>query len=243
MTRNRLPFGRFAADYDANRPGYPETAVEWLLEGTSGPVVELGAGSGKLTRLLADRCASTLALEPDPDMLAQLNERLPDVPTALGSAESIPVSESSVGVVLAAQAWHWFDPTLAWREIRRVLAPGGRLGVIWNAPSSRPSWQRRLAAGVPSVSPVSEEWWPRGMPREGTERRFFYWREKVRPNELAEEYATHLVVRNAGEKERVRIQAHVRAQATAEAKRLDSEFVMYERLTWCARRGIAPPAD
>ena len=231
MTGGALPFGRFAADYDANRPSYPSAAIEWLLEGISGQVLDLGAGSGKLTRLLSDRCSSVRAIEPDRDMLALLKRQLPDVLAEHGSAEHLPVPAGTIHLVLVAQAWHWFDAASALLEVKRVLVPGGRLGVLWNAPSSKPPWQRALAAAVPAVSPVHETWWPRGFPRTRTETQVYYWTQWMTPDELAREYATHIAVRKAGGH-----LAEITRIAEAEAMRLGSARVPYERMTWCARR-------
>jgi SAM-dependent methyltransferase len=95
VTTQRLPFGQFAAEYNAGRPGYPDADLDRLLEEQRGLVVELGAGSGKLTELAA-RCTALLAVEPDTSVLQHLRERPPEVPAVQGSAEKLPVATGSV---------------------------------------------------------------------------------------------------------------------------------------------------
>jgi ubiquinone/menaquinone biosynthesis C-methylase UbiE len=126
-----------AADaYDRARPDYPPEAVEWLLRtlgvATGGTVVDLAAGTGKLTRLLARARARVIAVEPAPGMLARLRNLLPDVEAHEGTAEAIPLPDGSADAVTVAQAFHWFAREDALAEIQRVLRPGGRLGLVWN---------------------------------------------------------------------------------------------------------------
>lgn len=137
-------FDRAADVYDAARPSYPADAVSWLTEGVEGPVLDLGAGTGKLTSALVDRGFDVVAVDPSPEMLRVLHERLPEVELRQGSAESIPLSVGSVGLVLAAQAWHWVDADRAVPEVARVLRPGGRLGLIWNERDESIGWVREL---------------------------------------------------------------------------------------------------
>jgi SAM-dependent methyltransferase len=233
-----LPFGQFAAEYDAGRPGYPNAALDWLLEEQDGLVVDLGAGSGKLTEQLAARCTALLAVEPDTAMLQHLKGRLPGVPAVQGSAESLPVATGSVQTLLVAQAWHWFDAKRALREVTRVVKCGGRLGLLWNAPSTRVQWQKALVEAGPIISPVSENWWPKGLPNAGTETQIFYWNQPMRPSELAREYATHLAVRNSRSAARRQQLDRVEQIARTEAERLGKTHVLFERLTWCARRSV-----
>jgi SAM-dependent methyltransferase len=238
VTTPRLPFGQFAADYHAGRPSYPGAALDWVLDNQDGLVVDLGAGSGKLTEQLAARCPALLAVEPDIAMLQQLKGRLPGLPAVRGSAENLPVATSSVQVVVVAQAWHWFDPERALREIARAVRRGGRLGLLWNAPSTRPQWQKELVETGPMISPVNEHWWPKGLPKSGTETQIFYWTQSLRPEELVREYATHLVVRNSRSAERRQQLDRVAKIARREARRRGKSHVEFERMTWCARRSI-----
>lgn len=136
-------FGAFADAYDRGRPSYPPEAVAWMT-GSDKIVLELGAGTGKLTRLLVDLGHGVYATDVDDDMLAVLRANLPDVPTAAAPAEEIPMPDHCVEVVVCAQAFHWFDFDKALAEISRVLVPGGTLALVWNERDERIPWVRRL---------------------------------------------------------------------------------------------------
>jgi SAM-dependent methyltransferase len=125
-------FGSVAAAYSAYRPGYPAAAVAVAVPGPAARVLDLGAGTGKLTAALAAPGRTVHAVEPDTAMLAELRAALPSVIAAEGSAESIPLPDASVDAVVVGQAWHWFDPDPARAEIARVLRPGGTLALLWN---------------------------------------------------------------------------------------------------------------
>ena len=149
-------FGAAAGDYEAARPDYPFEAVAWMLEKLphgSRRVADVGAGTGKLTRVLADAPeAEVIAIDPDPAMLATLRESVPGVPTFLGTAESLPVPDSSLDAVVLGQAWHWVDPVAASAEIGRAVRAGGTLGLIWNIRDEREEWIRRLTEIMHSSS-------------------------------------------------------------------------------------------
>ena len=139
-----LSFGSQAAAYERGRPSYPPEAVDWLLAPTdtwaARDVLDLGAGTGKLTTRLVERGLTVIAVDPIAEMLEMLRTALPDTPALLGSAEQIPLPDNAVDAVLVAQAWHWFDQEQAVAEIARVLRPGGRLGVLWNTRDERSGW-------------------------------------------------------------------------------------------------------
>ena len=121
-------FGAAAVAYAEHRPDYAQSAVRWALEPAPGPrVLDLGAGTGKLTTTLVALGAEVIAVEPDPAMLNELRGARPAVRALLGSAEAIPLPDASVDAVLAGNAMHWFDMDVAGPEIARVLAPGGIL--------------------------------------------------------------------------------------------------------------------
>jgi SAM-dependent methyltransferase len=143
ITRS-LSFGAEAAAYERGRPSYPPEAIDWLLPRGARDVLDLGAGTGKLTTRLAERGLSVVAVDPIPEMLEVLRSSLPDTPALLGTAEEIPLPDASVDAVLVAQAWHWFDPMRAIPEVARVLRPGGRLGLVWNTRDERMGWVRDL---------------------------------------------------------------------------------------------------
>jgi SAM-dependent methyltransferase len=139
-----LSFGEQAAAYERGRPSYPPEAIDWLLPAGAGRVLDLGAGTGKLTTRLVERGLDVVAVDPVPEMLEVLTHSLPDTPALLGTAEDIPLADDSVDAVLVAQAWHWFDPERAVKEVARVLRPGGRLGLVWNTRDERLGWVKDL---------------------------------------------------------------------------------------------------
>ena len=128
-----LSFGANAAQYERARPEYPLEAARWLVGGDPEAVVEIGAGTGKLTRALSQVAARVVAVEPDERMLDVLRGlALPRVETAVGTAEALPVGDASADAVASGSAFHWFDLERALPEIARVLRPGGVLGFAWN---------------------------------------------------------------------------------------------------------------
>ncbi|MGE2713442.1 class I SAM-dependent methyltransferase [Mycolicibacterium litorale] len=144
MTDPSLSFGAQAAAYERGRPSYPPEAIDWLLSRGAHTVLDLGAGTGKLTTRLVERGLDVIAVDPIPEMLEVLTGALPDTPALLGTAEEIPLADDSVDAVLVAQAWHWFDPERAVKEVTRVLRPGGRLGLVWNTRDERMGWVKDL---------------------------------------------------------------------------------------------------
>jgi ubiquinone/menaquinone biosynthesis C-methylase UbiE len=137
-------FGSVAAFYDRGRPSYPRDAVAWLTAEQPLSVLELGAGTGKLTEQLVALGHDVHATDPDGAMLDVLRARLPDVRTSLTSAEDVPASDRAYDVVVVGQAFHWFDHERALPEIARVLKPGGTLAVVWNQRDERIPWVRKL---------------------------------------------------------------------------------------------------
>lgn len=176
--RRASSFGSEAAAYAEHRPDYPEAAVRWALapalaggSGGSGGsptapggtlrVLDLGAGTGKLSAVLVGLGHEVTAVEPDPDMLAELRARVPDVAAASGGAEDIPLADGAVDAVLVGQAFHWFDQRRALPEIARVLRPGGVVAGLWNTDDDRVEWIAGL--GRVSSSRVSFiDWSPDG---------------------------------------------------------------------------------
>ena len=139
-------FAKVADAYERGRPGYPEEAVRWLAGDAPCDVVDLGAGTGKLTRGLVALGHRVTAVEPLAEMRAELEAALPGVPALAGRAESVPLPDSSTEVVTCGQAFHWFDHGIALSEIARVLRTGGRLALVWNSRDDRDPWMARLSA-------------------------------------------------------------------------------------------------
>jgi len=127
-------FGAVASTYERFRPGPPETALDWYLQERVQTVVDLGAGTGAMARLLVGRADRVVAVEPDDRMRSVLAREVPDVEALKGTGDDLPLGDSSADAVLASSSWHWMDlePTL--REVRRVLRPHGFLGALWSGP-------------------------------------------------------------------------------------------------------------
>jgi SAM-dependent methyltransferase len=140
-----LSFGAAAGEYDRFRPGYPAEAVTFAV-GTSAParVVDLGAGTGLLTRALLALGHTVVPVEPDPGMRAQLTAASPATTALAGSAEAVPLPDADADAVLAGQAYHWFDRDRAHPEVARLLRPGGTFAPLWNLRDESVPWVAAL---------------------------------------------------------------------------------------------------
>lgn len=157
QSERSLSFGAQAAAYERGRPSYPPDAIDWLLPAHAHTVLDLGAGTGKLTTRLVERGLDVVAVDPIAEMLEVLSSSLPDTPALLGTAEEIPLPDDSVDAVLVAQAWHWVDPQRAVPEVARVLRPGGRLGLVWNTRDERLGWVKDLGTIIgPEHDPFNQ---------------------------------------------------------------------------------------
>ena len=203
-----LSFGPAAGRYERGRPSYPPAAVDWLLPAGARRVLDLGAGTGKLTRALLDRGLDVIAVDPSEGMLAELRRVLPGAPAEIGTAESIPLPDDSVDAVVVAQAWHWFDETRAVPEVARVLRPGGRLGLIWNLRDERVDWVRRLGEIIGSGESYRET--IVGPPFEPLETRDVAWSYPVGPDQLLDMVASRSGVILRPSDERAAVLAQVR---------------------------------
>jgi len=184
-------------------------------------VLDLGAGTGKLTALLAGLGAEVTAVEPDPAMRAELARQLSSARALAGSAEQIPLPDASVDAVLCGQSMHWFDLSRALPEIARVLAPGGSLGALWNADDDRVEWVVGLqeASGrvaAPSLSRRRSEAAGFGLAQLGplfapTERAEFANSQSLTADTYVELIGTHSLVLVMAPGERARTLARIRA--------------------------------
>jgi SAM-dependent methyltransferase len=138
-------FGSVAGEYERARPGYPDDAVRWLLGDRPLTVVDVGAGTGKLTRQLVAAGHDVVAVEPLEEMRAHLEAVVPAARALAGSAEAIPLPAGSADAIAAAQAFHWFDHERAMPELARVLKPRGVLALIWNMRDDSVEWMARLS--------------------------------------------------------------------------------------------------
>jgi SAM-dependent methyltransferase len=156
-------FENVAAEYERHRPEYPEGALRWaagLLGLEPGArVLDVGAGTGKLTRGLVALGFEVVAVEPGAPMLEQLRTAVPEAKALEGPAESIPLPDESVGAAFAGQAYHWFDRERALPELHRVINPGGGLALLWNWWDERDPLQRELGEliGYAGHEPYREE--------------------------------------------------------------------------------------
>jgi len=167
-----LGFGRAADAYERGRPDYPARAIEWLAErlrlGAGRTVVDLAAGTGKLTRRLVPKGAEVIAVEP----IAEMRAKIEGARVLDGTAEAIPLADASADAVTVGQAFHWFRAEEALREIHRVLRPGGGLALVWNVRDESNPVQAEATA---IIRPLEE-----GVPR----RHKRDWREVLAASRL-----------------------------------------------------------
>jgi ubiquinone/menaquinone biosynthesis C-methylase UbiE len=141
--------------YERARPSYPDEAVAWMTGAGRSMVLELGAGTGKLTEVLHRAGHEVLATDPLPEMLAVLAAKVP-VHHVVATAEQIPVRSRSVDVVICGQSFHWFDHRRSIAEIARVLRPGGVVALVWNTYDESIPWVKRLRRLISRTDDVDE---------------------------------------------------------------------------------------
>jgi SAM-dependent methyltransferase len=153
--RRARSFDEVADAYRRARPSYPAAAVAWVLERAPGVrVVDLAAGTGKLTEVLVAGGSEVIAVEPLDRMRAALQLTVPGVPALAGTAERIPLPSASADAVVVAQAFHWFDAPRALAEIARVLVPAGVVGLLWNLRDDRVPWVAELTRALDGAGDV-----------------------------------------------------------------------------------------
>jgi ubiquinone/menaquinone biosynthesis C-methylase UbiE len=228
-------FGAAAEAYERARPGYPDEAVDWLLPERAQTVLDLGAGTGKLTQSLAARGVEVVAVEPLPEMRERLAATLPGVRAVAGTAEKIPLPDDSVDAITVAQAWHWVDPERATAEAARVLRPGGTLGLIWNRRDERVDWIVRLTEvmGSAEVELMDMSAVAIGPPFGETESFVTEWQRPMDVDLLVEMVASRSYVITATPRRRAEILDGVRRIVESDPH-LGTEFDLpYE--TYCYR--------
>ncbi|WP_329578672.1 class I SAM-dependent methyltransferase [Streptomyces sp. NBC_01361] len=235
-------FGAAAPAYAEHRPDYAQAAVRWALEPAPGPrVLDLGAGTGKLTAALVVLGAEAIAVEPDPAMLAELGRALPTVRALPGSAEAVPLPDASVDAVVAGNAMHWFDMDVAGPEIARVLAPGGVLAGLWNVFDNQVDWVARLerVSGSAAIGPrdTRSSWRAETagahLPRAGLVARFgspeqteFPHGQRRTADSLVATFATKAGVLVMPEQEREATLDPIRAYLTSRPETAHGEFTL-----------------
>jgi ubiquinone/menaquinone biosynthesis C-methylase UbiE len=150
-------FGSVAAEYERARPGYPPEAVRWLAGDHAAGVLDVAAGTGKLTTALDDAGHRVVALEPSVEMLHQLKGQRGEIPVAAGRAEVLPFGAETFDLITVAQAFHWFDQPTAVAEFARVLRPGGHLALLWNFRDESVGWVTELSKLIGTEGAQKEE--------------------------------------------------------------------------------------
>ena len=155
MARREAPpdaFGRTAREYELGRPGWPEGLLDLVVGelgvGPEAVVLDLGAGTGKLTRALVPRFTRVVAVEPDDAMRAVLEEVVPGAESLAGHGASIPLGDDEVDAVFSGEAFHWFAGKESVAEIERVLRPRGALVILWNIPVEYPHMGDEAEAAI-----------------------------------------------------------------------------------------------
>jgi SAM-dependent methyltransferase len=237
MSDHALSFGTAAATYERGRPLYPPAALDWLLPAGATRIVDLGAGTGKLTRQIHQRGLDVTAVEPSDGMRAELSRVLPGVPALTGSAEDLPLDDQSIDAVLCAQAWHWVDPARAVPEVARVLAPGGRLGLIWNLRDERQEWVRRLGEIIHSPELYRQD--DIGEPFGPVETRHFGWTHEIGLDRLLDLVASRSYVIMLPRDQRARVRDEVRDLVATHPDLAGGDTFSLPYITQCARADLS----
>jgi len=209
-------FGSIAEDYDRYRPGPPAEAIDWLLPEPCTTALDVGAGTGALTRELVGRVPTVVAVEPDPRMRDVLG-RLAGADALGAVAEALPLVDGCADAVLVSSAWHWMDPARSTEEFGRVLRPGGVLGLLWNGPDRRQPWVaelfergRRPDRDTGPPRRAGEEWAELfSATFHPVERRVVTWSRPFRPDDLVGMAGTYSSVITLPDDERARVLADV----------------------------------
>ena len=246
-------FGSAAERYDRVRPGPAPAAVDWLLPAGCGVAVDLAAGTGLFTRALAGRAGQVIAVEPDERMRQVLSARSPGVRVLDGQAEDISLPDGCAGAVLVSHAWHWFDAERAVPEIARVLADGGRLGVLWTSRDRGHDWvagldvirspeqPRTRDQAMERLSRQHTVTLPEGAPFRAAQTASFAFERVISVADTLDWLATASQVITADPAERAAGLARSRAALEARAFQSDgTDLVRMPMRSWCWRADRLP---
>ena len=248
-----MSFGSVAVDYDRFRPGPPADAVRWLVPAGAQTVVDLGAGTGLLSRALQAVVPRVVAVEPDERMRAVLADRSPGVRVVEGRGESIPLPDASADGVFVSSAWHWMDPELTVPQIARVLRDGGRFGVLWTSRDREVGWVRELerprraasagdsASAGDAAGPGGRQEWPQRreltLPRDGVfgaiETASFRFSLTMTLDRFVEMLGTYSGVITASQDDRAAVLD--RARAALRERFGDQDEIEVPMRSWCWR--------
>jgi SAM-dependent methyltransferase len=248
-------FGDAAGAYEQARPSYAPQSVAWLVEHLGiepgAHVCDLAAGTGKLTRQLVPTGATLLAVEPVAGMRAVFRRQLPGVPVVAGTAEHLPLRAASLDAVTVAQAFHWFDPVASLVELHRVLRPGGRAGLVWNAWDDSVAWIARLHRVVADAGATdhwrrghwSREWVVAAIDAHGgfspVARAQFTSRQQLSRDGIVERVATTSHIASASSDTRARTLRAVREVLDDDPTTRDHDLLHFAYVVdtfWCERK-------
>ncbi|MEJ5996662.1 class I SAM-dependent methyltransferase [Corynebacterium sp. H130] len=209
-TQSRLhsanAFQQGANTYADIRPGYPDAVLDLLEKRPKGPILDVGAGTGKLTELLP---GEKLALDPSQDMLSQLRSSI-SVPAWQATAEATALPENSVAAVASAQTWHWVDPALASAEMARITKPGGPLMLVWNTLDVREPWVHRLTRIMHAGDVQKPGFYPEvAAPWKLTKELRLDWEQELQAKDLFRLMATRAYWLRNGEKVRQKMTSNL----------------------------------
>jgi SAM-dependent methyltransferase len=237
-------FGNAADVYERARPAYPAEAIDWLLPASARRVLDLGAGTGKLTRGLVDRGLDVIAVEPSAGMRGELAQVLPGVTLLAGTAEEIPLPAGSVDAVVVGQAWHWIDPVRAVPEVARVLTPGGQLGLVWNMRDERVAWVAELTRIIHTPDYTDNgSLAPRVGPPFGPVQRFdVEWGREMQPKEVLDLVSSRSYIITMPEPERAAVLARVQQLLGTHPALAGVAGITMPYVTRCSRARLSPPS-